>query len=125
VTLAKFSGSLAGVVALSALAVGALLGAPAVLPALLGALLAAANAISAYALVRWSAGRSTRAFVRAILGGMTLRLLTMLAAVFVALKIAGLAPRPFLISLLAHFAAFLAFELALVHRAPARLQAAR
>ena len=125
-TLARFSGYVVVVVAASTLLVAAGFGAEAVPPALLGALLAAANAIAAYALVRWSEGRSTRSFVRAVLGGMTLRLLTMLAAVFLAVKVAGLPPRPFLASLFVHFALFLAFELAVVHRAqPARLEAAR
>lgn len=123
-TLARFSGIAGAVVATSMIAVRAAFGAEPLLAALLGALLAAANAVAAYALVRWSAGRSTGAFVRAILGGMTLRLLAMLAAVFVAVKLVDLPVAPFLLSLLGHFAAFLAFEISVVHRG-LRAEAAR
>jgi len=116
VTLAKFSGIVGAVVATSMIAVRGVFGAEPLPAALLGALLAAANAVAAYALVRWSAGRSTSAFVRAILGGMTLRLLALLAGVLVAVKFVAVPVAPFLLSLLGHFASFLAFELSVVHR---------
>lgn len=124
-SLVKFGGSVAAVVTASALGMRAAFGAEPFLAMLLGALLAAANAVAAYALVRWSDGRSTRSFVRAILGGMTVRLLAMLLAVFVAVKLVAVPVLPFILSLLLHFAAFLAFELLVVHRAPGNLEAAR
>jgi hypothetical protein len=90
-----------------------------------GACLAGVNAVAALALVLWSRERSTVAFMRAILGGMTVRLLLMLGAAAVALRVLGLAPAAFLPSLLAHFALFLAFELAAAHRTTQQGAAAR
>src|SRR3989304_1555370 len=48
---------------------------------LYGGCLAAANAVAAYALVRWSEHRPMRMFFRAILGGMGARMAGMLLAV--------------------------------------------
>lgn len=81
-----------------------------------GALLAGLNALAAYGLVLWSRGRSTGAFMKAILGGLSLRLLTMLAAVVVVLRVVGMPERPFVASLLSHFVLFLVVELWLVQR---------
>ncbi len=91
----------------------------------LGAFLAAANALAAYALVLWSRGKSSSTFVRAILGGMTIRMGLLIVAVFAALLGLGLPQGPFVASLLAHFALFLAIELATVHRSSAHPEAAR
>lgn len=90
----------------------------------LGALLAGLNALAAYGLVLWSQGRSNAAFMKAILGGLTLRLLSMLLAVVVALRALGVAELPFVISLLFHFVLFLLAELWLVQRRGAQLGAA-
>jgi len=81
-----------------------------------GAALAVLNALAAYGLVRWSQGRPTVAFFRAILGGMLVRMALLLAAVAVALRAAALPPAPFVISLLGHFVVFLVLETAVVSR---------
>jgi hypothetical protein len=81
-----------------------------------GALLAGLNALAAYGLVLWSRGRSTGAFMKAILGGLTLRLLAMLLAVVLALRVLDLPELPFVASLLAHFVSFLVLELWQVQR---------
>jgi ABC-type glycerol-3-phosphate transport system permease component len=85
--------------------------------ALCGALVAAANALAAYALVVYSRRRSTLVFMRAILGGMTLRLGAMLVAIFVAVRVFELAQVPLVLSLLTHFTLFLGLELLAAHRA--------
>ena len=87
------------------------------------ALLAGLNALAAYGLVLWSQGRSSTAFMKAILGGLTLRLLAMLAAVGVALRVLGVAEIPFVVALLFHFVLFLVAELWLVHRRGAQIGA--
>lgn len=84
-----------------------------------GALLAVLNTLAAYRLVRWSEGRSTVSFFRAILGGMLARMTLLLAAVAVVLMTGGLSPVPFVVSLLGHFVAFLALETAVVSRVTA------
>jgi hypothetical protein len=85
-----------------------------------GGAIAAANSIAAYALVAWSAGRSTAWFFRAILGGMLMRMTLMLAAVVATILLLGLPRLPFVFSLLGYFVALLAFELAIVSRLIAR-----
>jgi hypothetical protein len=84
----------------------------------LGALLAALNTLTAYGLVRWSAGRSTTAFMRAILGGMVARMGVLLAAVVAAVLVLGLPKVPLAVSLLAYFVSFLALELAVLPKRP-------
>jgi len=84
----------------------------------LGALLAALNTLTAYGLVLWSAGRSTTAFMRAILGGMVARMGVLLAAVVAAVLVLGLPKVPLAVSLLAYFVSFLALELAVLPKRP-------
>jgi hypothetical protein len=84
--------------------------------ALLGALLAALNTLAAYGLVLWSAGRSTSAFMRAILGGMVGRMAVLLAAVVAAVLWLGLPKLPLALSLLGYFVVFLVLELGVVHK---------
>ena len=84
--------------------------------ALAGALLAAANTLAAYGLVLWASGRSTNAFLGAVLGGMVGRMGLMLAAVVVAVLLFGLPKVPLAVSLLAYFVLFLVFELTVLQR---------
>lgn len=84
--------------------------------ALLGAALAALNTLAAYGLVLWSAGRSTTAFMRAILGGMVGRMGVLLAAVVGAVLALGLPKVPLALSLLGYFVVFLVLELAVLQR---------
>lgn len=84
---------------------------------LFGAAVALLNTIAAHGLVRWSAGRSTTAFFRAVLGGMLGRMGLMLAAVLAGLLWLRLPRWPLAVSLLCGFAAFLVLELAIVHHA--------
>jgi hypothetical protein len=84
--------------------------------AITGMLIAVANALAAYVLVRWSEGRSTRAFFRAVLGGMLGRMTVMLAAVLAAVLWAKLPLLPLVFAMLGYFVAFLGLELAVVSR---------
>ncbi len=83
---------------------------------LFGAAVALLNTIAAHGLVRWSAGRSTTAFFRAVLGGMLGRMALMLAAVVAGLVWLRLPQLPLAASLLGGFVAFLVLELTLAHR---------
>ena len=84
--------------------------------ALLGGGIATLNTLAAYALVTWSAGRSSTAFFRAILGGMLARMIAMLGVVVAAVLWLGVPRLPLTISLLGYFVVFLALEMAAVHR---------
>jgi hypothetical protein len=93
--------------------------------ALAGGALAAANTLAAYGLVLWSAGRSTNAFMGAVLGGMVGRMGLMLLAVVAGVLLLGLPKVPLAVSLLSYFVFFLVMELAILHKrvpagAPAR-----
>ena len=81
-----------------------------------GSAIAVLNAIAAHALVRWSAGRPTVAFLRAVLGGMVVRIAVMLAALFAGLLLFGLPQLPLAVPLLGYFVLFLALELVFLHR---------
>ena len=83
-----------------------------------GAVLAVLNSLAAYRLVRWSDGKPTVAFFRAVLGGMLARMTLLLVAVVLALRFAGLPTAPFVVSLLGHFVAFLVLETAVLSRPP-------
>jgi hypothetical protein len=84
--------------------------------ALLGGVLAAINTLVAYGLASWSLGRSTNAFLGAVLGGMVGRMGVMLIAVVAAVLALGLPKIPLAISLLSYFVVFLVMELALLHK---------
>ena len=90
---------------------------------LYGASLAAVNALLAHALVVWSASRSPTVFLGAVLGGMAVRLLALLALVVVGVRLLGLPPLPLVFSLLAHFATFQTLELLVLHRKTSRVSA--
>jgi hypothetical protein len=81
-----------------------------------GAALAVANTLLAHALVRWSEGRSTNAFLGAVLGGMVGRMVLMLAAVVAGVLVLGLPKLTLAVSLLAYFVLFLVLELWILQR---------
>jgi hypothetical protein len=83
---------------------------------LLGGGLAAVNALAAYALVRWSAPRPMRVLIWAVFGGLTARLMLMLAALAVAIGVVGLPVVPLVVALAAYFALFLVLELIVLPR---------
>lgn len=83
---------------------------------LLGAALATANTLAAFALARWAAPRSTQAFLWAVLGGMTVRMMLVGGLVAAAIVALDAPPLPLAVSLLAYFGLFLALELTLLAR---------
>ena len=91
-------------------------GTPVLTAVAFGAALATLNTLAAHALVGWSARRSTKVFLGAVLGGMVGRLALMLAAVVVGLLVLGLPRLPLVVSLLGYFVLFLIMELTLQHR---------
>jgi hypothetical protein len=81
-----------------------------------GTSLAVLNAVAAYALVRWSDRRSTRAFLGAVLWGMLGRMGFLLGGIVLGVLALGLPQLPLAASFLALFAVYLALEVAVVHR---------
>jgi hypothetical protein len=84
--------------------------------AVFGASVAVANTIAAHALVRWSHGRSTNAFLAAVLGGMVGRMGLMLAAVVAGVLWLGLPKVPLVGALMPYFVLFLVLELSILNR---------
>lgn len=120
-SLAKFSTIVVATLGLTSLVValgvaGREGGGRMLVAAVSGAVLAGLNAVAAYGLVLWSRERSTVVFMRAILGGMTLRMGVMVGVSAIALRLFDLPVTAFLPSLLAHFALFLVLELTAAHR---------
>jgi hypothetical protein len=81
-----------------------------------GTALAVLNTLAAHALVVWSEGRSTQAFLRAVLGGMLGRLVLMLAAVVAGVLVLSLPKVPLALALLSFFVVFLVMELSILHK---------
>ncbi len=81
-----------------------------------GGAIAVLNTTAAHALLRWSAGRSTGDFLRAVLGGMLGRMAFMLAAVLAGILLLDLPRLPLAFSLLSYFVAFLFLELSMLQR---------
>jgi hypothetical protein len=82
-----------------------------------GAGMAGLNTIAAFAIALRSLSCSPRAFLGAILGGMLGRMALLLGGVVAAVSAFGLPAGALAAALLIYFGAFLALELAFVHRA--------
>jgi hypothetical protein len=125
VSFGRYAALVLAVVAVSLGALWPLLAEESRPAALFGAGLAAVNTLAAYALVLWAAGRSTNAFLGAVLGGMVGRMGVMLAAVVAAVLFLGLPKVPLAVSLLAYFVLFLVFELTILQRRTSAAEARR
>lgn len=119
-SLGRYAGFVVAVVATSLgfvwLGFGQRLSGEAVRGIAMGGALAAANTLAAFGLVRWAEGRSTNAFMGAVLGGMIGRMGVMLAAVVGAVLLLGVPKVPLALSLLSYFVFFLVFEIAVLQR---------
>jgi hypothetical protein len=119
-TLGKYTMLVLGVVAAAAVVTVPLalrdLDAPARAAIAYGTILAVLNTLAAHALVVWSDGRSTQAFLRAILGGILGRMVVVLAAVVAGILVLGLPKVPLALALLFFFVVFLVMELSILHR---------
>jgi hypothetical protein len=116
VSLARYSAFVIGAGGVSLAALRLALAAETWKAVVAAAVLAVVNAIAAFALVTWASGRSTVAFFQAILGGTLARMVLLLGGALTAILALGFARVPFLLSLVAYFAVFLALEMAVVHR---------
>ncbi len=74
------------------------------------------NAVAAYFLARRALSRSSGEFVRLVLGGMTARMMALLAVVAAGLVVLDLPKVPLVFSLLTHFVLFLILEITLLSR---------
>lgn len=83
---------------------------------LVGAGLATANTLAAFALARWAAPRSTQAFLWAVIGGMTVRLMLVGASVALAIVAIEIPVPALALSLLGYFSVFLILELVILGR---------
>ncbi len=83
---------------------------------LVGGALAAVNTLIAYTTVIWSERRSANFFLRAVLGGMVVRMGLLLGIVVVAILVLGLPKIPLAVSLLSYFVVFLIMEVAVLHK---------
>ena len=119
-SLGRYAGFVLAVVAATLglvwLGFGQRLSAAALRGVVMGGALAAVNTLAAYGLVRWAQGRSTNAFMGAVLGGMVGRMGLMLAAVVAAVLLLGVPKVPLALSLLSYFVFFLVFEIAVLQR---------
>ena len=119
-TLGKYTMLVLGVVAAAAVVVVPLalrdLDASARAAIAYGTALAVLNTLAAHALVVWSDGRPTQAFLRAVLGGMLGRMAAVLVAVVAGVLVLDLPKVPLALALLFFFVVFLVMELSILHR---------
>lgn len=119
-TLGKYTMLVLGVVAAAAVVVVPLalrdLDASARAALAYGTALAVLNTLAAHALVVWSDGRPTQAFLRAVLGGMLGRMAAVLVAVVAGVLVLDLPKVPLALALLFFFVVFLVMELSILHR---------
>ncbi len=81
-----------------------------------GAALSTVNVMLGYMAIRYSFDRSHTTFLKAVLGGMGLRLLFMLGAFTALIMGFGLNPVPLTVSLLGFYAVFMVLEIVYIQR---------
>ena len=81
-----------------------------------GAALSTVNVMLGYWAIRYSFDRSHTTFLKAVLGGMGLRLLFMLGAFTAMIAGFGLRPVPLTVSLLGFYAVFMVLEIVYIQR---------
>ncbi len=82
----------------------------------LGAILSTVNVLLGYLAIEYSFDKSYTTFLKAVLGGMGLRLLLLLGAMVVLIKLFAVQVAPFTISLLGFYAVFLVLEILFVQQ---------
>ena len=91
--------------------------------AAVGALLSTVNALAGYLTIEYSFERSHTTFLKAVLGGMGVRMVLMLGALLFSIKVVGLDAVALCVSLLSFYVVYLAMEiLFLQKRATSRSQ---
>jgi hypothetical protein len=81
-----------------------------------GALVSTANVLIGYLAIEYSFERSYTTFLKAVIGGMGLRMLAMVLALLALIKIAGLHALALTISLLSFYFVFLVLEVFFIQR---------
>ena len=81
-----------------------------------GAVLSTVNVLLGYAAIQYAFHRSHTTFLKAVLGGMGLRMVLMLAALAGLIMLAGLPAVALTVSLMAFYAVFLVLELLFIQR---------
>jgi hypothetical protein len=76
-----------------------------------GAVLSTLNALAGFLLIEYSFGRSYTLFLKAVLGGMGVRLAVMLGVMLLLIQVGGISVVPFVLSLLGLYAVFLVLEI--------------
>lgn len=88
------------------------------MPAVLaGAGLSALNVLAGFVSIEYSRGKSSETFLRAVLGGMVIRMMAMAAVLVALVKLAGLHMVALVVSLLGFYLVFLVLELMYIQRA--------
>ncbi len=82
----------------------------------LGAVLATANVIAGYLAIEYSIGKSHGTFLKAVLGGMAVRMGTMLALLLVLIEVFHIHAVALSVSLLSCYAVFLVLEIIFVQK---------
>lgn len=81
-----------------------------VVPVVVGGLLGAANVMAGFLAFEYSLERSYTTMLKAVLGGMGLRLALMLGILILLIKVVGLHAVALVVSLLSHYVVFLVLE---------------
>lgn len=81
-----------------------------------GALLSTANVLVGYAAIEYSFDKSYTTFVKAVIGGMGLRMVVMLGALAALIVLAGLHPVALTSSLMGFYAVFLILEIVYIQK---------
>jgi hypothetical protein len=76
-----------------------------------GGALSTLNVAAGFLLIEYSFGKSYTVFLKAVLGGMGIRLAVMLAAMLLLIRIGAVATVPFVVSLLGFYAIYLVLEI--------------
>ena len=81
-----------------------------VVPVVVGAVLSTANALAGFLAFEYTLERSYTAMLKAVLGGMAVRLVFMLGMLVLLIKVVGLNAVPLVASLLSYYVIYLVLE---------------
>lgn len=91
-------------------------GGDAVVALVVGAMLSAANVLAGFIAIEYSFDKSHATFLKAVLGGMGIRLIVMLGLIVLLIRAASLSAAPLVISVLAFYVMFLVLEVLYIQR---------
>ena len=87
-----------------------------VLACIAGAVISVVNAIAGYAAIEYSIGKSYTVFLKAVLGGMGVRMLAMLSIMLVLIELFRFKAVPLVVSLLGFYSLFLILEVLFIQK---------